>query len=203
MRFARYYIESRKRAGRKKQAIRAWQAELVARIERSEIRECAVNKAKLPPGFAGAQPALQKVAMLSRRHVLLGSGCALAAAARRVTRRRAFCSWKPQTSVHEVATTMARQRPRLWVKIRGAMAGDGEFRRCGPYVLLRTSGAGGMGDGVGVDATPSDDAGAAPPPPAHGRHRVAVSRAARAVTPSVRTATLLYFAGTRAAAPTG
>jgi hypothetical protein len=33
----------------------------------------------------------------------------------------------------------------MWVKIRGAMAGAGEFRRFGPYVLLRTSGAGGMG----------------------------------------------------------
>jgi hypothetical protein len=40
---------------------------------------------------------------------------------------------------------MTRQRPRLWVKIRGAMAGDGDFQRLGPYVLLRTSGAGGMG----------------------------------------------------------
>jgi hypothetical protein len=40
---------------------------------------------------------------------------------------------------------MTRQRPRLWVKIRGAMVGDGDFQRLGPYVLLRTSGAGGMG----------------------------------------------------------
>jgi serine/threonine protein kinase len=40
---------------------------------------------------------------------------------------------------------MARQQRHLRVKIRGAMAGAGVFRRFGPYVLLRTSGAGGMG----------------------------------------------------------
>ena len=45
----------------------------------------------------------------------------------------------------KLATTMPRQHPPLWVKLRGAMAGDGEFRRFGPYILLRTSGAGGMG----------------------------------------------------------
>src|SRR4051812_128559 len=44
-----------------------------------------------------------------------------------------------------LAKPMTRQRPRLWVNIRGAMAGDGDFQRLGPYVLLRTSGAGGMG----------------------------------------------------------
>src|SRR6476620_4083633 len=47
---------------------------------------------------------------------------------------------------------MARPVPHLWVKIRGAMGGEGtkdagpaNYRRLGPYVLLRTSGAGGMG----------------------------------------------------------
>jgi hypothetical protein len=38
-----------------------------------------------------------------------------------------------------------RQRPRLWVKIRGAMAGDGDFQRLGPYVLLARAQLAGAG----------------------------------------------------------
>ena len=44
-----------------------------------------------------------------------------------------------------VPRATARFRARMQVKMPGSMAGDGDFRRLGPDVLLRTSGAGGMG----------------------------------------------------------